>query len=306
MPMLPVHFFTIVLNGQPWIRYHIEMFRTLPFDWHWHIVEGAATLSHDTAWSVPSGGQLPEGVHRGGLSRDGTSEYLDRLAAEHPNRVSVYRKPSGEFWDGKREMVSAPMAAMPATCLLWQVDSDELWTAAQITRMRDMFLAHPDKRAAYFWCHFFVGPDLVVADRGTFGNNPAFEWLRVWRKGRFDRWLAHEPPILATAFEAVRARIRTPGRSGFDQVLPAGSKRVFSHDETAAAGLVFQHMSYVTEAQLLFKENYYGYRGALDGWRRLQSHDRVSRKLKDYFPWVTDDATVERASARGIVPLMVP
>ena len=38
---LPVHFFTIVLNGMPFIRHHIEQFCQLPFRWHWHIVEGA-------------------------------------------------------------------------------------------------------------------------------------------------------------------------------------------------------------------------------------------------------------------------
>ena len=47
---LPIHFFTIVLNGQPFIRYHIEVFKQLPFPWHWHIVEGVAELTHDTAW----------------------------------------------------------------------------------------------------------------------------------------------------------------------------------------------------------------------------------------------------------------
>lgn len=47
---LPVHFFTIVLNGEPFIRYHLEMMRQLPFRWHWHIVEGVAELTRDTAW----------------------------------------------------------------------------------------------------------------------------------------------------------------------------------------------------------------------------------------------------------------
>lgn len=48
-PNLPVHFFTIVLNGEPFIRYHEHMLNKLPFEWHWHIVEGVAELTHDTA-----------------------------------------------------------------------------------------------------------------------------------------------------------------------------------------------------------------------------------------------------------------
>lgn len=51
-PSLTIHFLTIVLNGEPFIRYHIEVFKQLPFKWHWHIVEGVAALKHDTAWSL--------------------------------------------------------------------------------------------------------------------------------------------------------------------------------------------------------------------------------------------------------------
>jgi len=57
---LPILFFTIVLNGEPFIRHHIEVFKQLPFRWHWHIVEGVADLKHDTAWSVAQGGRITE------------------------------------------------------------------------------------------------------------------------------------------------------------------------------------------------------------------------------------------------------
>jgi hypothetical protein len=33
MDLLPIHFFTIVLNGKPFITYHLEAFRHLPFEW---------------------------------------------------------------------------------------------------------------------------------------------------------------------------------------------------------------------------------------------------------------------------------
>ena len=52
---LAIHFFTIVLNGEPFIRYHLDSFNKLSFPWHWHIIEGLADLKHDTAWSVPLG-----------------------------------------------------------------------------------------------------------------------------------------------------------------------------------------------------------------------------------------------------------
>ena len=52
---LPIHFFTIVLNGEPFIRYHLERFNVLNCPWHWHIIEGLAELKHDTAWSLQFG-----------------------------------------------------------------------------------------------------------------------------------------------------------------------------------------------------------------------------------------------------------
>ena len=68
---LPLHFFTIVLNGEPFIRYHIDVFRTLDCDWHWHVVEGVASLVHDTAWSTVTGGHISPEIHRSGRSSDG-------------------------------------------------------------------------------------------------------------------------------------------------------------------------------------------------------------------------------------------
>ena len=129
-----MHFFTIVLNGEPFIRYHLDLFRRLPFPWHWHVVEGVASLVHDTAWSLGGRAHRSCGVP-GGLSIDGTTAYLDEIATDEPERVSVYRKPGSGFWDGKREMVSAPLPNIREECLLWQVDADELWTAEQIVSM---------------------------------------------------------------------------------------------------------------------------------------------------------------------------
>ncbi|MFZ1983525.1 MAG: hypothetical protein WAU91_03875, partial [Desulfatitalea sp.] len=157
--VLPVHFFTIVLNGMPFLEYHIDVFNRLEVPWHWHIVEGVADQTHDTAWGKANGGSIPEAFHRNGLSVDGTSAYLDRLARVHADRITLYRPPPGRFWDGKLEMVSAPLPHLPEQCLLWQIDSDELWTADQIQRMHAMFMAQPQRSAAHFHCHFFVGPE---------------------------------------------------------------------------------------------------------------------------------------------------
>lgn len=290
---LPIHFFTIVLDGEPYIRYHLDLFRLLDVPWHWHIVEGVAELKHDTSWSVSTGGRVPRERYSTGRSSDGTSEYLDLIARENPDTVTIYRKPANELWDGKIEMVRAPLANISEECLLWQVDSDELWTVDQIHTMHQMFLSSPQRFAAFFWCHYFVGPDLVIATRNCYAQNPAYEWLRVWRFQPGMHWVSHEPPTLAVqALDGTAYNV--------------AAINPFKHDETEAAGLVFQHMSYTTEAQLRFKEEYYGYAGATKRWRELQKTTALYTPLRDYFPWVKDSTLVESATRRGIKPLMSP
>ncbi len=284
--VLPVHFFTIVLNGMPFLRHHIEMLKQLPFEWHWHVVEGVAALKHDTAWSLSRGGFVSDETHLMGLSLDGTSEYLDALVWEFPDQVTVYRKPRGRFWDGKLEMVNAPIPNIPDGALLWQVDADELWTPEQAIRLRELFLGEPDRTAAYFWCHFFVAPELVIGSRHTYGNQGDIEWLRVFRFPQGARWSAHEPPVLKDARGQELATIHP-----------------FRHEETEAHGLVFQHFAYADPSQLAFKETYYGYAGAREAWARLKACTAFPARLKDYFPWVEDEATVVTVASQGITPL---
>ncbi|WP_448207505.1 glycosyltransferase [Azospirillum sp. sgz302134] len=286
---LPIHFFTIVLNGEPFIRHHERVFAELPFEWHWHIVEGVAALKHDTAWSLASGGRVLDSVHDQGRSNDGTSAYLDELAARFPDRVTLHRKPLGAFWDGKREMVNAPLPHIATPGLLWQVDADELWTAEQIRTVHALFQANPQRTAAYYWCDYFVGPERVISTRFNYAQNPRQEWLRTWRFEPGMTWAAHEPPTLVDA-------------AGKDlaQVDP------FTQDEMEDAGVVFQHFAYATEAQAAFKETYYGYKDARAHWRRLQEEVTGSALLRDHLPWVSDETLVDTAAARGIVPIAVP
>lgn len=285
----PVHFFTIVLNGSPFIQRHIEQFRRIEGPWHWHIVEGVSELAHDTAWSLKRGGRIPHDLHRAGRSTDGTSEYLDALAAEFPGNITVYRKPPGWFWDGKIEMVNAPLANIHEPCLLWQVDADEMWTAEQVHTARRMFAEHPLAGAAFYLCHYFVGPDKVVTSHNTYGNHVGYEWIRTWRFTPGCRWKAHEPP-----------QLMKPTEQGWCDLAKV---RPIMHDETVSRGLVFQHFAYATEAQLRFKESYYGYADAVEQWRRLQAAESFPVMLKDYFAWVKDETVIDLASAAGVVPM---
>ncbi|MBF2073930.1 MAG: glycosyltransferase [Synechococcales cyanobacterium C42_A2020_086] len=287
---LPVHFFTIVLNGEPFIRYHIDVLNQLPFRWHWHIVEGVADLRHDTAWSLSHGGQVTDAIHRNGLSHDGTSEYLDHLAQRYPEQITLYRQPVGQFWDGKREMVNAPLVNITEDCLLWQIDVDELWTVEQLCQGRQLFIEHPEKTAAYYWCSYFVGERLVISSRYCYTQNPKQEWLRTWRFQPGAIWAAHEPPRLVKPLPD-------------DTVVDIAAVNPFWHRETEKQGLVFQHFAYVTPAQLQFKEQYYGYKGAVDRWRALQMQSDFPLLLREHFSWVRDNTLVEPAEQCGIVPI---
>lgn len=289
---LSIHFFTIVLNGEPFIRYHYPVLENLPFRWHWHIVEGAAELRHDTAWSCAFGGKLSRQFHRNGLSNDGTSEYLDRLKEYDPCCVSVYRPSPGTLWDGKLAMINAPIAAIGEHCLLWQLDVDEFWTTDQIVRARELFLAQPEKTAAWYYCHFYITPQLIIVDNPDSSHRLNANWLRTWRYRPGCRWQAHEPPKLHDQFDR-----------NLGLVMP------FLSEETRQAGLVFQHKAYVLPSQLEFKEVYYGYQGITANWQRLQQEQNYPVRLKPYFPWpfIGDDteATLDELAGISSIPLPV-
>jgi len=289
---LPVHFFTIVLNGKPFIEYHINVFKNLPFNWHWHIVEGVADLKNDTAWSLKNGAKITNELHKNGLSNDGTTEYLNKIKEEYPDNITIYRKENGTFWNGKLEMVNAPLANIKDECVLWQIDADELWTAEQFTTGRQLYLNNPEKTASYYFCAFYVGEKLIITSTDTYGNHTKFEWIRSWHYLPGDQWISHEPPTLSRKNEEGRW-------VNLAKINP------YMHEVTQQHALVFQHFAYVTPEQLKFKENYYGYANAVEQWKRLQVQELFPQKLADYFSWVKDEAVVSPVNQFGIIPLAV-
>lgn len=252
----------------------------VPF--HWHIVEGVSNLVRDTGWSISNGGYIDSYFHSNGRSIDGTSEFIDQLQ-NNGQLVTVYRSQE-KFWNGKVDMMNAPMDNIDVGDILWQVDVDEFWEPESIRKLFEIFAHNQHVNHAQFYCNYWVGPKLLLTSRGGWGNNPVGEWKRVWRKRRDSYFLSHEPPLFVW-------------RNGVGDLEDVASSGALPNSQTEFLGLIFDHLGYVYREQLQFKESYYGYKGALERWLSLQTDPRDSIPLRDYFAWVDSESRVRRVSA---------
>ena len=206
-------------------------------------------------------------MHNHGLSTDGTHEYLLSLAKLHPLHVTLYR--SDTYLTEKFQMMLADVKDEES--LVMQIDADEIWTPEQIETLVGMFESGRSRTAAWFYDRFFVGPKLALArGGGNSAGNMHYEWLRAWRWRPECRYIRHDPP-----------QVSTPHCDNI--AMPPC--HVFTRDETAGQGLVFNHYAFVTPEQVQFKETRYGFKGALDGWRRLQDA-KLPVDIYDYLPWL--------------------
>ena len=248
--------FTIVLNGMPRIAQHLDTFRQLPIPWRWRIVEGVSAPANCTSWCR----QVTAEFHHHGLSVDGTTEYLDGI---NDDRVEVIRA-SGP-WNGKIAMITAALEGVEDGAVM-QIDADEIWTAPQLATIYEQLMPRQPGDAMQFACRVFVGPRKVVTTKVGFGSMP-YEWFRAWRWGPGVAFVKHEPPKL--------------NKSG----------AICSRNETARAGLVFDHYAYETEPQARFKEAFYGYAGLTASWRRLQDTPGEVQLCR-FFPWLENQPWV--------------
>lgn len=253
--MIPkIHIVTLALDAMPFLPMQLSIFNGLRCDWTWHIIEGVADAVHCTQWCAKISPRL---------SRDGTTEFLNSLRF-HP-RVRCYQR---QLWDGKIEMLNFALAQIHDPCVLLEVDADEIWQAWQIDRLVQMFTNDPSAISARFFMRYFVGPNLIVQSVNTYGNK-AGEWHRAWRFRPGNVFVTHEPPEFSVAGKCV------------------------SREATRKIGLIPDHWSYVFRSQLEFKAEYYQYTEAVAHWLRLQHHSGPwPVLLREYFPWVEDNAEV--------------
>jgi hypothetical protein len=253
--------FTIVLNGMPFIKDQGEILPYL-FD-EWHIIEGATLPIKDTAWCKNIDNKFYTNKK---LSVDGTTEYIDKLAKKHSN-IIIHRKENGDFWQGKLEMCQQVESSME-DCILMQFDVDEIWNPITLKNVLDYATTSLTQDGMLFKCNYFVGPGLVIQNENCYGNKND-EWCRLWKIKQKTTWKSHEPP-----------RIN-------------GLHHFLSRDFTKQHGWIFNHYAYVKEDQVAFKENFYGYPNAVMHWRNLQNCNDLPTFLRNFLPWVNDNAIVD-------------
>jgi hypothetical protein len=250
--------FTIVLNGMPFIEKQFEIIPKV-FD-KWYIVEGVVKPTHDTGWcaSVPK-----EYYSDNFTSIDGTSEFLDKIKSP---KIEVIRK--NDLWDGKKEMCNSFIDELE-NCILMEFDVDEIWN---IDTLKDV-LNYAEKEDYFhgmlFKCNYFVGPNLKIQNEDCYGNR-FNEWSRLWKIKNKTNWISHEPPRLK------------------------GCTDFLTREFTKNKGWFFDHYAYVLEEQVKFKAKFYNYPNALEYWGRLQSNTKYPCYLRDFLPWVNDNAIVNK------------
>ena len=247
--------FTIALDAMPFLPMQLASLNRLSCNWKWVIAEGAAMNTGSTAWCKPQARRL---------SRDGSTEFIASLK-NHP-RIEFVQKAG---WRNKDEMVNAAVKRMSNPGILLQMDADELWIPSQLEGILKLFADNPAQNCARFFCRYFVGPNIITTSSNAYGNMPN-EWLRAWRFVPGFEFASHEPPMLKGVQE-----------------------KCISRDQSAKAGLVFDHWAYVLRSQVEFKEQFYGYKDATRHWLNLQSNPQWPVKLKSFLPWVDEKATAD-------------
>jgi hypothetical protein len=249
--------FTLVLDGMPYIKKHLPVFKKTNLDWHWIIVHGAAMNNGSTRWCQP---QEPR------LSADGTTEYLRSLKLDLRGIDDKYSIDvlENEKWESKDEMVNFALTKVSEPCVLMEIDADEIWQPSQLEKIVQLFETQSDLSSIMFACRYYVGKNLILEGEHCYGDND-YEWLRAWRFTPGMTFSSHEPPVLQ-------------GESG----------RRMPKSETINLVGKFDHFAYAIEAQVKYKEQFYGYSGLLNQWKALQNHTEFPVSLSKFFSHVPE------------------
>lgn len=252
--------FTLVLNGMPFIKQQAKIIPNV-FD-HWYIVEGVALPVNCTSWC-----NLPDKkwYNSNFCSSDGTYEFLNSLNL--PN-VTIIRK--NEPWYGKLEMCNSFMHNISNSTLM-EFDVDEIWSPEKLKEILNLSKINFHRfDCMKFKCNYFVGKKIKIKTSNSYGDQP-HEWTRLWTIQEPTHFLSHEPPVLNKS-----------------------TNRIVEKQETSQRGWIFDHYAYTTPEQVKFKEEYYGYNGALEKWSHLQQNKNFPVEANNFLPWIERKVFLEK------------
>lgn len=276
----PIVFFTLLLNGLPYLHHHYPTFsaaaKALNTTFQWHIVEGVAEGRADARNPYSQDAIDSRWKSDRNLSSDGSSQVVDELQNLHPGSVFVHRKSDGSVYRDKLQMVNEVAYSLDFDCILVQVDVDEIWSPSMIQDVyRLLDGAKNGKNCAYFDCHFLVGPKIVTTGESGGWGHAESEWLRAWKFKPLSFFLSHAPPVL----------VEEANNGGWRAVDNCVGK-----EKTRELGIVFSHYAYYEEKQAEFKSLFYGYgREGVEGWRGMQ-HAEMPQKAGAWLPWLREGA----------------
>lgn len=270
-PRAKIAFFTLVLNGSPWLKLNIE--NIYPYASQIFIIEGATKADGEKHYFDGKA----EGYYTSdGHSIDETLEEIEHLKGiDKEGKIIVMTKKGA--WNGKTEMCNSFMHLVQAD-YLWQLDVDEFYKQEDIQKIVAYLSEHPEVTCVQFYAKYFIGSFDTISI-GEFGN-AHFEWNRIFKVNKYCRWLRHEPPKL------VDRRVGKP----MDEI------RLLDRKKTMAMGIYMYHYSYVTSKDILFKEQFFGTSDLVDYLARVKKEiDRSAYPIK---------LTYEKFAERGDVYLV--
>ncbi|HYE70429.1 MAG TPA: glycosyltransferase [Aquabacterium sp.] len=187
---------TLALNEMEWLPKLVEQHRSWPGLAAWVFVEAA-----DAAYARAN----PDLVSNAGLSVDGTTEFLEQLAAENP-LVKHIKYGTSHGFDGAPEkgkcgarQAYLDVAEQVQPKYVVSIDADEFYTHADQRRLVEVMDAHPDHDAFIFNRREIWRPPLCASMAlmsyeviGGFWGIPCCHWWR-WRAGMNHR-ACHNTP----------------------------------------------------------------------------------------------------------------
>lgn len=241
-----IAFFTIVLNGEPWLNLNIE--HIYKHASQIFIIEGATRadrVSH--YWD----GDVSSYCTADGHSIDNTMDVLRQIkASDKEDKVRIITREGP--WNGKTEMCNSFLPYVDAD-YLWQLDTDEFYKDDDIEAIIQHLQNNPETSSVMFHAKYFFGSmNSIIA--GQYGNGEG-EWLRVFKYHKDFVWLRHEPPRYGDQVTGRTVETLTP----------------LQKELTKALGIYMYHYSYVLEKTIRFKEQFFENPGLVPCLKRIRA-----------------------------------